>query len=576
MKRVTVSLIMTAILMTGMISLPVAQEQPSVNAAPIDFRTATFTGDRVEIEVFEISDIPIWQSLIDLSSNEKANAEISLLLERDASEDALQLAKELTIAWNKGHFSEALTMFSGLEALTDVAEMSICTEWREPLSASAERWGSDVRIGDRDSVYCVDLEIDYATGNLFALLLLSDFGTQSRWTMNFSEDNGQTWTETYSWNATYHINDAAATVVADHCYVLFTRGVDQDQVLGYRFKLSDGLLGNFPGGTSYIIAFTTSSPEVVEEVDVVSNDDFDAYASRLYLAAITSNDNLRFYWDDETAESWSLVTTGITDAEQALSICVNVGYSDYLIFASYIDNGGFLKIDGVGNDEIWTNTFSQTVNTTSKNNTSIGAWQDTVHCFYEFLGMPGSYCRYQVSYNGGAVYLWGTVDDSTVYNECPSLCARRGGGVGVTYRHYASPRQLRYVWRDYAGWPWEIGPQQSTDHEPYYIPSAMQYLGGDVHGIVYACWNSPYKQAAYFVYGPGCCNTPGDANNDGSVNVGDAVYMINYVFKGGDPPECLSEGDANNDCALNVGDAVYLINYVFKGGAEPECGCVTR
>lgn len=24
----------------------------------------------------------------------------------------------------------------------------------------------------------------------------------------------------------------------------------------------------------------------------------------------------------------------------------------------------------------------------------------------------------------------------------------------------------------------------------------------------------------------------------------------------------------------DVGDAVYLINYVFKGGAAPECGCV--
>jgi hypothetical protein len=65
----------------------------------------------------------------------------------------------------------------------------------------------------------------------------------------------------------------------------------------------------------------------------------------------------------------------------------------------------------------------------------------------------------------------------------------------------------------------------------------------------------------------------GDANGDGGVNVGDAVYVINYVFKGGPPPdpECL--GDANNDGNTNVGDAVYLIAYVFKGGPAPleEC-----
>ncbi|MCP4568495.1 MAG: hypothetical protein GY841_13035 [FCB group bacterium] len=64
---------------------------------------------------------------------------------------------------------------------------------------------------------------------------------------------------------------------------------------------------------------------------------------------------------------------------------------------------------------------------------------------------------------------------------------------------------------------------------------------------------------------------PGDANADGAINVGDAVFMINYVFKNGPPPEFDEEGDANCDYALNVGDAVFLINYVFKGGPAPGC-----
>ncbi len=68
-----------------------------------------------------------------------------------------------------------------------------------------------------------------------------------------------------------------------------------------------------------------------------------------------------------------------------------------------------------------------------------------------------------------------------------------------------------------------------------------------------------------------CCDVPGDANDDGSVNVGDGVYLINYVFKGGAAPPCLDEGDANADGALNVGDGVYIINYVFKGGPAPIC-----
>jgi hypothetical protein len=75
-----------------------------------------------------------------------------------------------------------------------------------------------------------------------------------------------------------------------------------------------------------------------------------------------------------------------------------------------------------------------------------------------------------------------------------------------------------------------------------------------------------------------CVDTPGDANNDGNVNVGDAVYMLNYVFKPatcainppiGCAPQCPPEGDANCDGALNIGDAVFLNARVFNNGPAP-------
>jgi len=64
----------------------------------------------------------------------------------------------------------------------------------------------------------------------------------------------------------------------------------------------------------------------------------------------------------------------------------------------------------------------------------------------------------------------------------------------------------------------------------------------------------------------------GDANSDGGVNVGDGVYIINFVFKSGPAPDPLEAGDVNGDGNCNVGDAVYLIAYVFNGGPAPE-GC---
>ena len=73
--------------------------------------------------------------------------------------------------------------------------------------------------------------------------------------------------------------------------------------------------------------------------------------------------------------------------------------------------------------------------------------------------------------------------------------------------------------------------------------------------------------------GDACQAVCGDTNGDGEPNVGDAVYMIAYVFKGGPAPDPVCAGDANGDGDPNVGDAVYLITYVFKGGPGPVESC---
>jgi M6 family metalloprotease-like protein len=66
---------------------------------------------------------------------------------------------------------------------------------------------------------------------------------------------------------------------------------------------------------------------------------------------------------------------------------------------------------------------------------------------------------------------------------------------------------------------------------------------------------------------------PGDANADGMANSADAVYLINYLFIGGSPPNPMAAGDVNGDCIINSSDVVYLINYLFIGGPAPKKGC---
>lgn len=63
----------------------------------------------------------------------------------------------------------------------------------------------------------------------------------------------------------------------------------------------------------------------------------------------------------------------------------------------------------------------------------------------------------------------------------------------------------------------------------------------------------------------------GDASGDLQLNVGDAVFLINNVFKGGPFPIPSQAGDANCSNGPEVGDAVYIINHVFKDGPYPCC-----
>jgi hypothetical protein len=71
------------------------------------------------------------------------------------------------------------------------------------------------------------------------------------------------------------------------------------------------------------------------------------------------------------------------------------------------------------------------------------------------------------------------------------------------------------------------------------------------------------------------CSHCGDANDDGTVDIADATYLIAYIFSGGPAPkDCIRPqglGDANGDGTVDISDAAYIITYVFSGGTPPHC-----
>ena len=88
----------------------------------------------------------------------------------------------------------------------------------------------------------------------------------------------------------------------------------------------------------------------------------------------------------------------------------------------------------------------------------------------------------------------------------------------------------------------------------YYLVSATDFSGNE---------SDPSSQALGVRY------ITGDANADGEIDIADIVYLINYLFIDGSPPDPLEAGDANCDGVVNIADVIYLVNYLFLGGPPP-------
>jgi CubicO group peptidase (beta-lactamase class C family) len=65
----------------------------------------------------------------------------------------------------------------------------------------------------------------------------------------------------------------------------------------------------------------------------------------------------------------------------------------------------------------------------------------------------------------------------------------------------------------------------------------------------------------------------GDANGDGTVNLLDITYIIDYIYNDGPDPILMEQADPDQSCFINILDITYLINYLYRGGPDPLWGC---
>jgi hypothetical protein len=147
------------------------------------------------------------------------------------------------------------------------------------------------------------------------------------------------------------------------------------------------------------------------------------------------------------------------------------------------------------------------------------------------------------------------------------------GAYIVYYAKYVAPAYNLCRRRSYDAVNWEPEEQITLDAtnntQPHFF-AEMNYIY-----LVYAhAVSYPDDHDVYFdrsIYEPAfVC---GDVDGSSEVDIDDVVYLINYIFAGGPPPDPIESGDADCSGGIDIDDVVYLIAFIFSGGPEPCADC---
>ena len=521
---------------------------------------AVFAADKGASVRGQDAGCPAWMGLDKLSLAQRQNSTLDLRFLGGSSPSVLQEVEKIQSLWNSGSYQEAIGRLKGLEESEGKSDVIVGIGWKTPVPVSEPKWGTDVRIGSRPGILKTCMDFDDSTGNLFAMLKFYD-GEYWATTVNFSSDSGQTWGERHWVWGPNVINDIDAVVLHGYFYTGMTVGWNQVVSIN-RFFVSDGA-EDYGYGTHDVIDGD------LEILDIALTGNADSYDNRIYLLGILETNSLVYLWSDQDAVTWYPVATGIANADHGLDACCNEDYSEYFLFASYVDVNGYLHVarrSGVG----WESTLFGDANA----RTSVAAYQDRIITVFEYNYPDGQGIKYYISYNGGDDWNFGAVAQPSPGQSfhSPDVTARRGGGIIVVYQEEVGEPDI--CWsehRDYDAVNWTTPEQFNEIDVVTGNPMAVEWIPPTpphchAYGSIWTGggeWGAYLDKTAHLL--------PGDANGDGVVAPGDVVYLINYLFRSGSPPNPWGAGDCNCDGAVAPGDVVYLINYFFRNGDPPCC-----
>jgi hypothetical protein len=98
------------------------------------------------------------------------------------------------------------------------------------------------------------------------------------------------------------------------------------------------------------------------------------------------------------------------------------------------------------------------------------------------------------------------------------------------------------------------------------VPPTDVPLRGDI--VVRTPGGTTRLPNSFFAYGGEFIRC--DWSGDGTVDISDAIGLVNYLFLGAKASECLVSGDCNSDGNRDLSDVLKAVNYLFLGAPEPQ------
>jgi hypothetical protein len=421
-----------------------------------------------------LTPVPVWHRLAQMSPAERANAVIDL--EREEP-----LARDIELLWNTGRCERALELFPTL------APEEVGINWRVPIPAPESDWGTPVQVSARDSVMKIELAADAATGNLFCLFRYLGDGDVNSWSINMSTDGGETWSEKATWMASYIIPDISLDIVSGHAYAGYVRASNLNTANVRRYRVTDGTIENFPGGSPFFELGSIALPDSLRGFELAANYNFTNDRLYAFFNGKSGQCRLRGFSTPGFADTFDMSSGLSTDVIRGIDIAWNFYPSAHPLVMSFINAAGNVQVWGRTQGNVNEALFSGAM-PSNGSYTAIAAWKDTLHVVHDQQRSSVEQVRYLVRYTSTGSWLQGGIGDTVAgFSRNAAATGKYGDGVGVTYWQYPqnNPGQCFRSRPAYSGnWTPAENIQQGLTTASDRVPAIARVAPG-VHGAVF-------------------------------------------------------------------------------------------